>query len=264
MFTSYQPYLEKNNRYRSYIPSGDDLMKNIVWEVYEVDDFDVNKKIALPDVCADVMTFYTSSNAYSYFMGGSITLQHMNKLDFFDDIRSIFGVRLHTGRIGNLFKYGVKDIGNERIPLSDVLSNGNELTEKIKEASDFTLRWEVFSDYLSSRMHEDYQTNDIVNYVVKAVTESRGRASICDLEDRTGYSGRYLRKIVRDFLGISIKQFSEVTKFQWMCNFYRINNGNVTLPDLALQAGYYDQSHMNLSCRKLTGALPRQIIDMYN
>ena len=53
------PYLELNNNYQSYVPIEHNIIRDIVWEVYEVDDFDLGKTFALPDVCADIMTFYT-------------------------------------------------------------------------------------------------------------------------------------------------------------------------------------------------------------
>lgn len=65
-FSSYQPYLELNNNYQSYVPVEHKIIKDIVWEVYEVDDFDFEKTIALPDVCADIMTFYTDDKAHSF------------------------------------------------------------------------------------------------------------------------------------------------------------------------------------------------------
>lgn len=263
-FSSYQPYLELNNNYQSYAPIDHNIIKDIVWEVYEVDDFDLEKTVALPDVCADIMTFYTDDKAHSFFMGGSISLQQMNELDFMKDVKSIFGVRLRTGMLGNLFRCDVKDISNSRITMSDALWNGREIEKRMAEAGNFIQRWEIMSSYLEQRVAHNYNTNNIVNFVVKEITDSKGCITIKELEDKTGYTGRYLRKVVKDFLGISIKQFCEVTKFQWMCNYYRLRQGDVTLPDLALQSGYYDQSHMNLSCKKLTGELPKKIINMYS
>ena len=120
------------------------------------------------------------------------------------------------------------------------------------------------SSYLEQRVAHNYKTNNIVNFVVREIINSQGCIAIKELEDKTGYTGRYLRKMVKDLLGISIKQFCEVIKFQWMCNYYKLRQGDVTLSDLALQSGYYDQSHMNLSCKKLTGELPQKIINMYS
>ena len=133
-FLSYQPYLELNNNYQSYVPIEHNIIRDIVWEVYEVDDFDLGKTVALPDVCADIMTFYTDDNAYSFFMGGSISLQQMNELDFMKDVKSIFGVRLRTGMLGNLFRCDVKDINNSRIAMSDALWNGREYEKRMAEA----------------------------------------------------------------------------------------------------------------------------------
>ena len=80
------------------------------------------------------MTFYTDDNAYSFFMGGSISLQQMNELDFMKDVKSIFGVRLRTGMLGNLFRCDVKDINNSRIAMSDALWNGREYEKRMAEA----------------------------------------------------------------------------------------------------------------------------------
>jgi len=66
---SFQPYLERNNStYRELFPNTAALA-GIISEVYEVDDFDDRKNIALPDICADIMTFYTDNECYNYFMG---------------------------------------------------------------------------------------------------------------------------------------------------------------------------------------------------
>ena len=87
------------------------------------------------------MTFYTDDNAYIFFMGGSISLQQMNELDFMKDVKSIFGVRLRTGMLGNLFRCDVKDINNSRIAMSDALWNGREYEKRMAEADQFMQRW---------------------------------------------------------------------------------------------------------------------------
>ena len=144
-FLSYQPYLELNNKYQSYMPIQRNPIRDIVWEVYEVDDFDLEKTIALPDVCADIMTFYTKDNAFGYFMGGSISLQQMRELEFMKDVNSIFGVRLRTGMLGNLFRCDVKDINDSRVAMSDALWNGREIEEHMMKADNFVERWEIMS-----------------------------------------------------------------------------------------------------------------------
>jgi len=83
-FLSYQPYLELNNNYQSYVPIEHNIIRDIVWEVYEVDDFDLGKTVALPDVCADIMTFYTDDNAYSFFYGRFYIASTNERIGFYE------------------------------------------------------------------------------------------------------------------------------------------------------------------------------------
>lgn len=261
---SFQPYLEKNTNYISYIPQEKSMYSNYVAEIYQVDQFDKRKNIALPDITADIMLFYTQDNCYSYVMGSSNYIQDMTRLPFFLDINSIFGVRLKTGCPGKLFRYAVQDVGNSQIKLEDALYDGEKITEELTLARSFHDRWEIISQYIRSRIADCSDNDAIADYAIHEILKSHGNITVRELENKTGYSGRYLRSLVGGVVGISIKQFCELARFQWMCNYYQNNIKSTTLPDLAIEAGYYDQSHMNLSCRNLTGKLPREILNLYS
>ena len=86
---------------------------------------------------------------------------------------------------------------------------------------------------------------------------------INDLESDTGYSSRYLRKKLNTGIGVSLKTFCEIVRFQWSYHLYQQTHGSLSLAELALQSGYYDQSHMNMSYKKLTGMLPQSAIRLY-
>lgn len=262
-FTPYQPYLEHNSNYKSYVLAPDSILSDVVWEVYQVDDFNASKSLALPDLCADIMAFYTEDSVYSYVMSASVTIQQMKELDFLSRVHRIFGIRLRTGVLGNIFQCDIKDVGDSRIALSDALWNGNAFEEKLASTGQFSDWWEIMSDYLIKYILLNRSENNLVLYIVNKVISRQGLISVGELEEKTGYSGRYLRKMIKDSLGISIKQLCEVTQFQWMCNYYKRNSGHIALSELALQAGYYDQSYMNRCCRKLTGMLPKNVVQMY-
>lgn len=259
----YQPYLEYNNNYQHLIPTMKDCLNDIIWEVYQVDDFDSSKSIALPDLCADIMTFYTAHGAKCYLMESAITLQQMKELELFNNVKSIFGVRIKTGKMGNLFRCATQDVGNTQIDIRDAFYNGAEIEEKMSYASTFSDRYNIIANYIKDRIKLSYDTNNIVLFVFNKILETNGNISISELEQSTGYSGRHLRNVIKGELGISIKQLCEVMQFQWMCNYYKQNDGQVSLPDLAALCGYYDQSHMNKCCKKLTGTLPKEILNLY-
>ncbi|MCC8126617.1 MAG: AraC family transcriptional regulator [Clostridiales bacterium] len=261
--STFQPYLEFNNCYKNFSPEPNNPISKVVWEIYQVDHFDCQKNIALPDVCADIMVFYTDNNIYSYIMTSSDSMQFMNELDFLPDVNCIFGVRLKTGYIGNLFKYAIEDIGNSRIDLANACYYGNDINEKLYHADDFAKRYSIIAEYINQRLNSTYRNNIIVTHIIDEIINHHGTITIKELEHQIGYSGRYLRMLIHDTLGVSIKQFCKLTQFQWMCQCYNSGGEEISLSELALLSGYYDQSHMNQCCKMLTGQLPKNIVHLY-
>ena len=261
-YIPHQPYLEFNNRYRAFGLAVGDPLYGIVWGVYQVDPFDPGKTVSVPDGCADIMLFYTPEKMHAFFLSGVPCSKSMDELEFLGDVRIIFGVRFRTGALGNLFKCSLPDAGGGIIALKDIIF-GSDLTGRLENARGFEERWGLIRAYLLDRLSKNYEVNVISSYISRSIVESHGQILVKSLEEDTGYSGRYLRRTVNENLGVSIKQLCEITRFQWAYHLYLSSSGRLRLSDLALEAGYYDQSHMNNSCKKLTGYLPRQIMDLY-
>ncbi len=262
-FTPHQPFLEYNNKYFSISPHPDSPLFGVVWEVYQVDCYDRSKNIIIPDMCADLMVFYTDREAFAYFVSGDACIASIEKVEFWKRIKSIFGVKFCTGALGNLCKESVKDVGSYIFAGKDALNDSDEMIKNLLEAKDFRARWKCVEEYLIKRLESDYEVNSITKFVSSDIIRNHGRIRSQELEDATGYSARYLRKIVQEKIGISIKQLCQIVQFQWTYHIFKEAAGQIQLPDLALQSGYYDQSHMNLCIKKLTGSQPRNILSIY-
>lgn len=262
-FTSHQPYLEMNTYYYRIRPATTSPIAQVVWEVYQVNHYDYKKKLAFPDACADLMIFYMENDAVAYVLSGGLELHSMEDMEFLKHVHTIFGVRFLTGKLGNLFSQEIRDAGGNRIFAQDAFPNGADMVKKLIEAESFSERWIIVEDYLEKRLQTDYEKNLIVSYVTQKIMENPGKTRVKNLEEETGYSARYLRKLVDNDLGVSIKQLCEVTQFQWAYHLYHQSQGNISFIDLAMQSGYYDQSHMNNSFKKLTGQLPRKVMNLY-
>ena len=136
-FFSHQPYLETNNNYMKFRPCVSDPLQGIIWEAYQVDNFDSKKEIAFPDICADIMTLYTENGAYSYFMGGTDTSRSMRDIEFIDDVKTIFGIKFCPGAIGNIFKEEVNDAGGGQIEAQSIMYNGSAVVDQLSNAMSF-------------------------------------------------------------------------------------------------------------------------------
>lgn len=263
IFTPHQPFLEYNRNYKSITPMPGSPLCGIVWEVYQVDFFDSTKRIVIPDMSADLMAFYSKDSMIAYMVGGDSHLASMEKVDFIDNVDTIFGVKFCTGSVGNLCRQSIADISSCIIDGVDALFNGNDVIGRLEEADAFSKRWEIVESYLMERLEKNYTTNILSKCVSGAIIRNHGKVNMQDLEDYTGYSERYIRKVMKEEMGISVKQLCQIVQFQWTYHLYKEELGNVTWTDLALESGYYDQSHMNLSIKNLTGFLPRQILSLY-
>ena len=259
----HQPYLEFNTSYQNFLPSKGDPLYNLVWEIYEVSNYNIEKHIALPDACADIMCFYTSYRADCYFIGSDTNLRFMQQLPFCKNALTIFGVKFFPGALGTLIKAPAKEISQQPLLLSDVFSNGLAFTYSLSQAQNFTTRIQIVRQYLYQELYANYERDPLLYYMTHSIIANLGTAKIQTLSAKTGYTDRYLRKKMSSGLGISIKSFSDIIRFQYSYHLYQSRKKNISLTDLAALSGYYDQSHMNLSYKRLTGLSPQKVLELY-
>ena len=262
MFIPHQPYLEQNTSYRSVRPAPGSPLFGIIWEIYQV-NYDEKYNVIFPDICADLMVFYTPRKAAAYVAGGDPFLTTMAKVDFLPEIKSVFGVKFCTGAMGNLCLQDVTDMGSCLISGEEALICGREMIRRLLESQSFEARCDLVRQWLEKRLSSDYEVNIITHFISDEIFAHHGQVSVRNLAEETGYSERYLRMVVHDRMGTSLKQLCQVTRFQWAYHLYQKSDGQIPFSDLAAESGYYDQSHMNNNVKKLTGALPRSIFPLY-
>ena len=263
-FYSHQPYLETNAHYMKFRPYATDPLKGIIWEAYQVERFDSKKEIAFPDICADIMTLYTDDGAYSYFMGGTDTSRSMRDIDFIDDVNTIFGIKFCPGAIGNIFKEEVHDAAGSQIEAQLIMYNGKSVVDQLSYAHSFDDKLKVLGNYLIGRLQDGYEFDLLSSYVTDRIMQTHGLVRMGELAEETGYTDRYLRKVMKQRLGMRMKTFSQIVQMQW--SYHLQNEGyqdKINLADLAQICGYYDQSHMNANYKKLTGMLPTEAFQLY-
>ena len=262
-FFSHQPYLEYNTSYLNYRPALGDPFAGIIWEAYQVDNFDSKKDLAFPDICADIMTLYTPKRAYCYLMSGTDGARSMRDIEFIDDVQSICGIKFVPGTIGNIFTEDVRDAGGDSIEAENIMYNGNAVVYDLKSAERFEDRLQILGNYLTNRLQDGYETDYLATYVTRRIMETHGMIKLSDLADETGYTDRYLRKVMGQKLGMRMKTFSQIVQMQWSYHLGCEELSEQNLALLAQMCGYSDQSHMNASYKKLTGMLPRDAFTLY-
>lgn len=103
---------------------------------------------------------------------------------------------------------------------------------------------------------EHLEDRNLGNYLVDEITRRSGNIRIEDLAELTGYSSRYVNKVFKENMGISPKTYCKIARFQTILNSLKWEEDEKDLLDIAISAGYYDQSHMMKDFRKYTNMTP--------
>lgn len=262
-FIPYQPYLELNSSYKSYKPEHGDSFFGLVWEVYQIDDFDIQYSMVMPDGSINLMMVITSSEKYCYLFSSVKEKKDLRKMPAFNDIKSVFGIRFSSGSVGNLIN--IAELKEDFVEAEKVISGFGKTSEKLKAADSFDERWEIVSGFLEKNTKDSYKVDNISCEVVNYICRNKGNVSVKELEEHTGYSGKWLNEKLYSNIGVTVKELNQVVKFQYSYYFYTRNKDEMKMnyAQLAVICGYYDQSHMNRVYKKITGYKARDILNLY-
>lgn len=95
-------------------------------------------------------------------------------------------------------------------------------------------------------------------WAAREIERQQGAVSVSELRERTGLTKTRFLSAFRDQVGVTPKHFARIHRFRRFLQGLHTAEG--TLAELALDAGYYDQPHMNAEFRELSGMSPREFL----
>lgn len=208
---------------------------------------------AVPDGSVDLLFGIGGGQVKTYIGGTVLTAKDWE----FETGRQYFGVRFLPGRCILPRELAIADLVNNDLEIDGNLF-GENLTEQLAEAGDIRQRAAVFLS--SYRNMQPDRCNDGVSrleqYIRERIYVCKGNISIRQLAEETGYSECYIRRVFQQIHGISPKNFERFVRFQNV--LARMNqNKQQPLDQLALECGYYDESHMMKDFKSFAGITPQ-------
>jgi AraC-like DNA-binding protein len=166
------------------------------------------------------------------------------------------GVQVELTAAGALALLGDVEAYTDRVvPLDEALGrNGLQLVDQLAAAS----TWEARLDVLDS----SFCVTDVpmlapeVVWLQAEIAASQGQARVEPLMDETGWSRRHVTQRFRRQLGITPKAYARVVRFQHATALLTEQSAGRSLADAAIEAGYYDQSHLTRDFVALAGIPP--------
>jgi AraC-like DNA-binding protein len=171
-----------------------------------------------------------------------------------------------SGMIGVVFKpFGVRpffnipvcELTDSEIPLSDVIGkSGDELEDQLYHCSCFEERIHKIEDFLLKCyfLHCRYSWG-LARECVKYIQISKGLVTVRDLSLHFNTSSRNLERIFAAYIGVSPKFFIRLNRFKQAMAMAQ-SQKRVNLTSIALDCGYFDQSHFINESKALSGMNP--------
>jgi AraC-like DNA-binding protein len=168
----------------------------------------------------------------------------------------IAGVRFRLGGLAPFARVPLRPFTDETPPPAAVLGeDADALESAVRAESDASVRAELFDRFFRSRLVLDAAHARFAR-ALDHLVRSDGNASIEDLAQVAGVTGRQVDRLFARRLGIAPKTVGRVLRFQRALRTLMRDPGRA-LAEIAADAGYFDQAHFVKDFRRMTGGVPR-------
>jgi AraC-like DNA-binding protein len=162
----------------------------------------------------------------------------------------VVGVRFHPSGAHPLLRFPMAELANELVPLEDVVC----LPARLGSDSSTEERKRALDAILSERFGNAAAPDPDFERAVSSIVRAEGRISVDDLAAGMGVGPRQLERRFRERVGLGPKRFAKVLRFQSVFRSGFLDERSWA--ELALDCGYYDQSHFIRDFKSFTGRSP--------
>ena len=179
-------------------------------------------------------------------------------------VHAAMAVRLHPLAARAVLGRPLHEMTDWVVTLDEVIGRreADTLLDACQAAATPQARMRLFLGWVERRLLRAAH-DPAVAFVARRLEETHGAASIATLRDESGASKNRLLAGFRDAFGVSPKVYARILRLARTLALLDEARPR-SLAALALEAGYYDQPHMNAELRALTGLSPRGLAGTRN
>ncbi len=166
----------------------------------------------------------------------------------------IFGAYIYPFAVPRFFNVPSNETSNQAIDYDTFLGKpGRDLEEQIMLAADNHQRADILSQFLIDRLHKGSVNDDRIVTSIRQVIHFNQNKTVAGLADTFNLSVRQFDRRFKMHAGFSPKTYLRMVRLHNAIEQY---SGDKTLTQVALDCGYYDQSHFIHDVKAFTGYHP--------
>lgn len=205
----------------------------------------------IPDACLDFL-FHCNEDNPSAIISGIQTIPYDLELE---PNSVYFGFKPYSLMGMKQLPIAWHEILDNKISFSEQFGN-TRIIEALASLNTFEDRVEAIQSFALDAMINAGYTPDFVELSELYICNEKGNVKMDTLNEYTGYTGRYCREKFKEALGISIKSYANIMRFQNAVRGLFNAQNDDCLSDVVFDNGYFDQSHLNREFRRYSGEPP--------
>jgi AraC-like DNA-binding protein len=169
------------------------------------------------------------------------------------DMACLIGIVFEPGGFSCFANDSVHRFSNCSVALEDVWGrDAHRLRDRLRELPTAHHRLGCLEAFLRQRFAERLRRQSMVDYALDRFAHGPGMASVKEVARATGWSERRFSQVFREQVGFSPKVWCRIQRFQRAVK--RLHAGfDLPWAELALDCGFYDQSHFANEFRAFSG-----------
>lgn len=169
------------------------------------------------------------------------------------DMADLIGIVFHPGGFASFARDSTHLFSNLSIALEDVWGGtARTLRDRLRELSTPIQRLRCLEEFLAREYASHLSRHPIVDFALSSFQRAPGIATVREVARSTGLSERRFSQVFREQVGFSPKAWTRILRFQRAVQ--QLHAGlDVPWADMALDCGYYDQSHFANEFRAFSG-----------
>jgi AraC-like DNA-binding protein len=153
-----------------------------------------------------------------------------------------------------LFKLPLHTLAHRAVPLEEVFVEPS-LVDRLYEADCWDARFRLLDEVLARRLDDGRPPSPGVVWAWQRLVETGGRIKVATLAEQLGWSRKRIVARFREEVGLPPKAVARLVRFERAVALAE-RSQPLDWSRLALECGYYDQSHLIKEFRDVTGKTP--------
>ena len=172
------------------------------------------------------------------------------------DLAEMMGIVFRPGGFVPFFGIPAGEFQNAHIDLENVWgAEAHDVRDQLREGQTPEAKFQILERSLLERAQGKLARHPAVDFAIGRFQSGAASCGVDQVTQEIGFSRRHFAQLFRELVGVSPKLYSRILRFQRAVQ--QISQGReVNWADLALECGYFDQSHFANDFRAFSGITP--------